>query len=81
MNLAVIKLKKFIVYGVYQLQIMNYIFKIFIVKCSLTIEKKHQSFPDVLNLLAVQHVSGVFLPIIRSPVTAVAASGYTFISW
>jgi hypothetical protein len=33
------------------------------------------------RLFTAQHVSGVFPPIIRSSVTAVAASGFTFISW
>jgi hypothetical protein len=33
------------------------------------------------RLFTAQHVSGVFPPIIRSPMTAVAASGFTFISW
>jgi hypothetical protein len=28
-----------------------------------------------------QHVSGVFPPKIRSSITAVAASGFTFVSW
>ena len=33
------------------------------------------------RLLTDQHVSGVFPPIIRSSMTAVAASGFTFVSW
>jgi hypothetical protein len=32
-------------------------------------------------LFTVQHVSGVLPPIIRNTVTAVAASGFTFVSW
>jgi hypothetical protein len=32
-------------------------------------------------LFTAQHVSGVFPPIIRSSMTAVAASGFTFVSW
>ena len=33
------------------------------------------------RLFTAQHVSGVFPPIIRSSMTAVAASGFTFVSW
>jgi len=33
------------------------------------------------RLFTAQHVSGVFPPIIRSSMTAVAASGFTFESW
>ena len=33
------------------------------------------------RLFTAQHVSGVFPPIIRNSMTAVAASGFTFISW
>jgi hypothetical protein len=33
------------------------------------------------RLFRAQQVSGVFPPIIRSSVTAVAASGFTFVSW
>ena len=33
------------------------------------------------RLSTAQHVSGVFPPIIRSSMTAVAASGFTFVSW
>jgi len=33
------------------------------------------------RLFTAQHVSGVFPPIIRSLMTAVAASGFTFVSW
>jgi len=33
------------------------------------------------RLFTTQHVSGVFPPIIRSSVTAVAASGFSFVSW
>jgi len=36
-------------------------------------------YPDVYY--TAQHVSGVFPPIIRSSVTAVAASGFAFVSW
>jgi len=32
-------------------------------------------------LFRAQHVSGGFPPIIRSSVTAVAAFGFTFVSW
>jgi hypothetical protein len=35
-------------------------------------------YPDVFT---AQHVSGVFPPIIRTSMTAVAASGFTFASW
>jgi hypothetical protein len=34
----------------------------------------------ILTLFTFQHVSGVFPPIIRSSMTAVAASGFTFAS-
>jgi hypothetical protein len=42
-----------------------------------------QQFFSLLSwrLFAAQHVSGVFPPIIRSTLTAVAASGFTFVSW
>jgi hypothetical protein len=33
------------------------------------------------RLFTAQHVSGVFPPIIKSSMTAVAASGFTFVSW
>jgi hypothetical protein len=33
------------------------------------------------RLFTAQHVSGVFPPIIRTSMTAVAASGFTFVSW
>jgi hypothetical protein len=33
------------------------------------------------SLFTAQHVLGVFPPIIRSSMTAVAASGFTFVSW
>ena len=33
------------------------------------------------RLFTAQHVSGVFPPIIRRSMTAVAASGFTFVSW
>jgi hypothetical protein len=34
-----------------------------------------------LRLFTAQHVLDVFPPIIRSLMTAVAASGFTFVSW
>jgi len=42
-----------------------------------------QQFSSLLSwhLLTAQHVSGVFPPLIRSSMTAVAASGFTVISW
>jgi len=42
-----------------------------------------QQFFSLLSwrLFTAQHVSGVFPPTIRSSVTAVAASGFTFVSW
>ena len=42
-----------------------------------------QQFSSLLSWrsLTAQHVSGVFPPIIRSSMTAVAASGFTFVSW
>jgi hypothetical protein len=42
-----------------------------------------QQFSRILSwrLFTAQHVSGVVPPIIRSPMTAVAASGFTFVSW
>jgi hypothetical protein len=42
-----------------------------------------QQFFGLLSsrLFTAQHVSGVFPPIIRSSMTAVAASGFTFVSW
>jgi len=42
-----------------------------------------QQFFSLLSwrLFTAQHVSGVFLPIIGSSMTAVAASGFTFVSW
>jgi hypothetical protein len=50
------------------------------------IQTNHQ--PDVTifqfiswRLFTAQHVSGVFPPIIRSSMAAVAASGFTFVSW
>jgi len=33
------------------------------------------------RLFTAQHVSGVFPPIIRSSMTALAASDFTFLSW
>jgi hypothetical protein len=51
-----------------------------------TIQINHQ--PDatvfqfiILMFVTAQQVSDVFPPIIRSSVTAVAASGFTFVSW
>ena len=42
-----------------------------------------QQFFSLLSwrLFTAQHVSGVFPPIIRRSMTAVAASGFTFVSW
>ena len=42
-----------------------------------------QQFSSLLSwrLFTVQHVSGVVPPIIRSSMTAVAASGFIFVSW
>jgi len=42
-----------------------------------------QQFSSLLSwrLFKAQHVSGVFPPIIRSSMTAVAASGFTCVSW
>ena len=42
-----------------------------------------QQFSRLLSwrLFTAQHVSGVFPPIIRSSMTAVAVSGFTFVSW
>jgi hypothetical protein len=42
-----------------------------------------QQFSSLLSwhLFTAQHVSSVFPPIIRSSMTAVAASGFTFLSW
>jgi len=42
-----------------------------------------QQFFSLLSwrLFIAQHVSGVFPPIIRSSTTAVAASGFIFVSW
>jgi len=42
-----------------------------------------QQFSSLLSwsLFTAQHVSGVFPPIIRSSMTAVAASGFAFVSW
>jgi len=42
-----------------------------------------QQFFSLLSwrLFTAQHVSGVFPPIIRSSMTAVAASSFTFVSW
>jgi hypothetical protein len=35
----------------------------------------------ILTFFTAQHVSGIFPPIIRSSMTAVAAFGFTFVSW
>ena len=42
-----------------------------------------QEFFSLLSwrLFTAQHVSEVFPPVIRNSVTAVAASGFTFVSW
>jgi len=42
-----------------------------------------QQFFSLLSrgLFTAQHVSGVSPPVIRSSMTAVAASGFTFVSW
>jgi hypothetical protein len=42
-----------------------------------------QQFSSLLSwrLFTAQHVSDVFPPIIRNSMTAVAASGFTFVSW
>jgi len=42
-----------------------------------------QQFSSLLSwrLFTIQHVSGVFPAIIKSSMTAVAASGFTFVSW
>jgi hypothetical protein len=42
-----------------------------------------QQFFNLLSrrLFTAQHVSGVFPPIIRSSMTAVAACGITLVSW
>ena len=42
-----------------------------------------QKFFSLLSwrLFTAQHVSGVFPPIIRSSMTAVTASGFTYVSW
>jgi len=42
-----------------------------------------QQFSSLLSwrLFTAQHASGVFPPIIKSSMTAVAASGFTFVSW
>jgi len=52
-----------------------------------TIQINHQSDATIFQfflswyLFTAQHVSGVFPPIIRSSMTAVAASGFIFVSW
>jgi hypothetical protein len=42
-----------------------------------------QQFSSLLSwrLFTAQHISGVFTPIIRNSMTAVAASGFTLLSW
>jgi len=42
-----------------------------------------QQFFSLLSwcLFTAQHISGAFPPIIKSSMTAVAASGFTFVSW
>ena len=42
-----------------------------------------QQFYSLLSwrLFTAQRVSGVFPPIIKSSMTAVAVSGFTFVSW
>jgi hypothetical protein len=47
------------------------------------ITNQMQQFYSLLSwrLFTAQHVSGVSPPIIRSSMTAVAASGFTFVSW
>ena len=51
-----------------------------------TIQINHQSSATIfqfiiLRLFTAQHVSGGFPPIIRGSMTAVADSGFTFVSW
>jgi hypothetical protein len=51
-----------------------------------TIEINHQADAKIyqfiiLMFITAQHVSGVFPPIIRSSMSPVAASGFTFVSW
>jgi len=50
---------------------------------SIQITNQMQQFSSFWSwrLFTAQHVSGVILPIIRRSVTAVAASGFTFVSW
>jgi hypothetical protein len=55
-------------------------------KCFYLIQINHQPDATIFqfifwHLFTAQHVSGVFPPIIRSSMTAVAASGFTFVSW
>ena len=47
------------------------------------ITNQMQQFSSLLSwrLFTAQYVSGIFPPIIRSSMTAVAASGFTFVSW
>jgi len=44
---------------------------------------RYNNFSSLLSwrLFTAQYVSGVLTPVIRSPTTAVAASGFAFISW
>ena len=51
-----------------------------------TIQINHQPDATIFQFIILTFVysstwSGVFLPIIRSSMTAVAASGFTFVSW
>ena len=50
---------------------------------TIQITNQMQQFSSLLScrLFTAQHVSGVLPPIIRSSMTAVAASGFTFVSW
>ena len=58
---------------------------VIVVLCSWSGQINHQPdatiFQFIILLFTAQHVSGVFLPIIRSSMTALAASGFTFVSW
>jgi hypothetical protein len=49
--------------------------------CSLQFPLQQFFSPLSWRLFTAQHVSGVFPPITRSSMTAVAASGFTFVSW
>jgi len=48
-----------------------------------TIQINRQPDAEIFQfiILTAEHVSGVFPPIIRSSITAVAASGFTFVPW